>query len=47
MQKDKLEFSNVYAEFHTKIRHYLERMVGKDEAEDLTQEVFMKVNKAL
>jgi RNA polymerase sigma-70 factor (ECF subfamily) len=47
MEKNELEFSDVYDEFHTKIRHYLERMVGKDEAEDVTQEVFMKVNKGL
>jgi len=47
MTKEELDFDSVYDEFHSKIGHYLERMVGKSEAEDLTQEVFMKVNKSL
>ena len=47
MKKDKLDFDSVYDEFHLKIGRYLERMVGKSEAEDLTQEVFIKVNKGL
>ena len=47
MKKDELDFDNVYDEFHSRISRYLERMVGKGEAEDLTQEVFMKVNKGL
>jgi RNA polymerase sigma-70 factor (ECF subfamily) len=47
MDKGKLGFDDVYEEFHDKIRRYVERMVGKGGAEDLTQEVFMKVNKGL
>ncbi len=47
MKENELEFRDVYDEFHGKIRHYLGRMVGKDQAEDLTQEVFMKINKGL
>ncbi len=47
MKKDELNFDSVYDEFHARIGRYLERMVGKGEAEDLTQEVFMKVNKGL
>jgi RNA polymerase sigma-70 factor (ECF subfamily) len=47
MKKDELDFDSVYDQFHLKISRYLERMVGKGEAEDLTQEVFMKVNKGL
>ena len=47
MKENELEFRDVYDEFHGKIRHYLERMVGKDQAEDLAQEVFMKINKGL
>jgi RNA polymerase sigma-70 factor (ECF subfamily) len=47
MKKGDLGFDSVYNEFHSKIGRYLERMVGKNEAEDLTQEVFMKVNKGL
>jgi RNA polymerase sigma-70 factor (ECF subfamily) len=47
MEENELEFGRVYSEFYGKISHFLERMVGKDEAEDLTQEVFVKVNKGL
>ncbi len=47
MASNKLEFQDIYKEFYERIHRYLERMVGGSEAEDLTQEVFMKVNKAL
>ena len=47
MKKDELDFDSVYDEFHGMIGRYLERMVGKGEAEDLTQEVFIKINKGL
>lgn len=47
MKKDRLDFDSIYDEFHSRINAYLERMVGKSEAEDLTQEVFMKVDKGL
>ncbi len=47
MKKKEPDFDSVYGEFHPKINRYLERMVGKTEAEDLTQEVFMKVNRSL
>lgn len=47
MKENEMEFNDVYDEFHEKIHRYVERMVGKDEADDLTQEVFMKVNKGL
>ncbi len=42
-----LEFQDVYNEFNGRISSFLARMVGCSEAEDLTQEVFMKVNKGL
>lgn len=47
MKNNEPDFDSVYGEFHPKINRYLERMVGKTEAEDLTQEVFMKVNRSL
>jgi RNA polymerase sigma-70 factor (ECF subfamily) len=47
MEKKELEFSNVYDQYYEKIRRYVERMVGKNDAEDVTQEVFLKVNKGL
>src|SRR5512142_1564683 len=40
-------FQQIYDSFQPKIRHYLARIVGQDEAEDLTQEVFMKVIQGL
>jgi RNA polymerase sigma-70 factor (ECF subfamily) len=47
MASHKLEFCDIYTEYYQRIHLYLERMVGKIEAEDLTQEVFMKVDKGL
>jgi RNA polymerase sigma-70 factor (ECF subfamily) len=47
MKKNELEFSDVYEEYHGKISRYLKRMVGEDEAEDLTQEVFVKISDGL
>ena len=40
-------FQEVYAELQPRIRHYMRRLVGAAEAEDLTQEVFIKVSQAL
>ena len=42
-----LTFDDVYGQFHAKIHRYLERMVGRDDAEDLTQEVFIRTSRAL
>lgn len=41
------DFESVYSEFHPRIRRYLERLLGPNEAEDLTQEVFVKISQAL
>lgn len=41
------EFQEVYSAFHGKVRRYLTRLVGEHEAEDLTQEVFIKVSHGL
>ena len=37
-------FSDIYSEFYPKITHYLTRLVGEHEAEDVAQIVFEKVN---
>ncbi len=47
MGTTKLQFTDVYDRFHDKINRYLERMVGKNDAEDLAQEVFLKIDKGL
>jgi RNA polymerase sigma-70 factor (ECF subfamily) len=42
-----LDFTKFYDNFQAKIRRYLTRMVGEDEAEELTQEVFLKASQGL
>ena len=41
------DLQTLYDEFRPKIRRYLSRLLGTTEAEDLTQEVFVKVSQAL
>ncbi len=41
------DFSDIYDTFHPRILRYLTRMVGPDEAEDLSQEVFDKIHRGL
>ena len=47
MNCDELDFQQIHETFRPKIHRYLTRLVGEDEAEDLTQEVFVKVSRAL
>jgi RNA polymerase sigma-70 factor (ECF subfamily) len=47
MENTDLKFQEVYNAFQPKILRYMMHMVGEGEAEDLTQEVFVKVNRAL
>ncbi len=42
-----LDFQDIYDTFQPKIHRYLSRLVGEHEAEDLTQEVFVKVSQGL
>jgi RNA polymerase sigma-70 factor (ECF subfamily) len=42
-----LDFHRIYRTFHPKIVRYLAHVVGRRDAEDLTQEVFVKVSQAL
>jgi len=44
---DNLDFDEIYTFFWPKIYRYAIRLVGSQEAEDLTQEIFIKVNQAL
>ena len=44
---DKRDFSDIYGEFYPKITHYLTRLVGDNEAEDVAQVVFEKVSNSL
>jgi RNA polymerase sigma-70 factor (ECF subfamily) len=40
-------FPDIYSEFYPKITHYLSRLVGDNEAEDVAQVVFEKVSNSL
>ena len=42
-----VEFNTVYASFYARILRYLARLVGPDEAEDVSQEVFIKISRSL
>ncbi len=42
-----LDFENIHSAFRPRIHRYLTRIVGVKEAEDLTQEVFVKVSQGL
>ena len=41
------EFQEIFYTYQPKIQRYLTRMVGETEAEDLTQEVFVKIGQGL
>jgi RNA polymerase sigma-70 factor (ECF subfamily) len=44
---DDESFQKLHEEFRPKILRYIRRIIGEADAEDLTQEVFVKVDKAL
>jgi DNA-directed RNA polymerase specialized sigma24 family protein len=46
MSKGKSELENVLADYRPKIHRYLSRLVGTEEAEDLVQEVGLKIARA-
>lgn len=45
MRKPDITF--IYNTYYTKLNYYLSRLVGESDAEDLLQEVFIKVNNSL
>lgn len=47
MSNDESEFQKIHDTFRPKILRYLKRLVSEYEAEDLTQEVFVKIDQAL
>lgn len=44
---DQRDFTSVYAEYYPKIAGYLRRLVGDADAEDVAQEVFLKINRSI
>jgi RNA polymerase sigma-70 factor (ECF subfamily) len=47
MENQVLEFHDIYNDFHSRILRYISSLVGEHEAEDLTQEAFVKVSRGL
>lgn len=47
MKSNELEFNRIFKEYQPKILQYLTRLAGRYEAEDLSQEVFIKVESGL
>jgi RNA polymerase sigma-70 factor (ECF subfamily) len=47
IQQDIQNFHKIYSEYYPRIVGYLRRIVGEAEAEDVAQEAFVKVSKAL
>ncbi len=47
MTDEDRNFQQIFTTYHPKIVRYLSRLVGEGEAEDVAQEVFVKINKGL
>lgn len=47
MDHGKPDFKTIHDSYHPRISRYLTRLVGRIDAEDLTQEVFVRVDKGL
>ncbi len=40
-------FSRIYEAYHDKVLAYAAKLIGRDEADDVTQEVFVKIDRSL
>jgi len=47
MSEIALDFHEIHDDFRPRILRYLTRLVGQNEAEDLTQDVFLRISQAL
>jgi len=47
VETENLDFADIYEAYQARILRYLTRVVGEHDAEDLAQEVFIKVSRAL
>lgn len=47
IMRENMDFASIYEEFYPKIMHYLKRMVGDNDADDVAQEVFNKISRNL
>jgi RNA polymerase sigma-70 factor (ECF subfamily) len=41
------DFARIYDAYHAKVRAYAAKLIGRDDADDVAQEVFLKVSRAL
>ena len=42
-----IDFARIYDAYHAKVRAYAAKLIGRDDADDIAQEVFLKVSRAL
>ncbi len=42
-----INLDEIYQNYYFRVFHYLSNLVGKQEAEDLTQETFLKINRGI
>ncbi len=47
MESDSITFDAVYRDYYPRIKRYLARLISFDEAEDISQEVFLTISKSL
>jgi RNA polymerase sigma-70 factor, ECF subfamily len=47
MNNSELMFQNIHDNFRSRVLRYLVGLVGEHDAEDLTQEVFIKIDRGL
>jgi RNA polymerase sigma-70 factor (ECF subfamily) len=47
MDSDSATFEPIYRDYYPRIKRYLARLISYDDAEDVAQEVFLKVSKSL
>src|SRR5512147_1627213 len=47
MRASELDFAEIYDSYQPKILRYLSHFIGESDAEDLTQETFVKVHRSL
>ena len=47
VETDSITFDAVYRDYYPRIKRYLARLISFDDAEDVAQEVFLKISKSL
>lgn len=47
LRNDSTSFDAIYRDYYPRIKRYLARVIGFDEAEDVAQEVFLKISRSL